>query len=118
MDDITFGSVKNNWSKGRQYKKELIRSFGGLCQRCNNEWPPYVMEFHHRNPHTKLYSLNIGDLGKRLWRDILLEAQKCLLLCSNCHKIIHGQLRQDGVLDSSYNWFDEAYLITLQKDAG
>lgn len=75
-------------------KIQYINHFGGACTRCglrleNSHYS--VFEFHHRNSLNKEYSWN----KLRLFSDrrILLELNKCDLLCANCHRITHSELR-------------------------
>lgn len=55
------------------------------CMDCGQSFPPYVMDFDHRNPATK--SFNIGRGFSRKWATIEAEIAKCDLVCSNCHRI-------------------------------
>src|SRR5688572_10202018 len=49
---------------------------------------PQQLDFHHRDPHTKI--ANISDAVNSNWGKarILEEISKCDLLCANCHRII------------------------------
>jgi hypothetical protein len=38
----------------------------------------------------KLFQLDIRSLANLQWAEILLEASKCRLLCSNCHAEHHN----------------------------
>ena len=49
-----------------------------------------ALEFHHREPHSKIFQLDTRTLANRNWRDVETEAEKCLLLCSNCHAEHHN----------------------------
>ena len=53
-----------------------------------------VLEFHHKDPGTKIGGVGnmIGKYGKI---KILEEIQKCDCLCSNCHKILHYEEKQN-----------------------
>lgn len=72
----------------RDERRVWIDSLKDLpCSRCGIKYPPYVMEFHHKDRGKKLFQIsravNISSKKK-----ILDEIAKCMLLCSNCHKII------------------------------
>ena len=57
------------------------------CVRCGTVYPPYVMEWHHRDRSAKLFKLSRGQHITNKQK-ILNEIAKCDLYCSNCHKII------------------------------
>lgn len=55
------------------------------CADCRNSYPPYVMDFDHRDPESKID--NLGTLWKRAaWDVVLAEVAKCDLVCSNCYR--------------------------------
>lgn len=57
------------------------------CTRCQEKYPPYVMEWHHIDPATKKFS--IGQASFRQSKKALEEEiKKCELYCANCHRII------------------------------
>jgi hypothetical protein len=70
-------------------KARLIALKGGCCERCNQPYPPCVFDFHHRNPAFKEVGLNQGAIGDHAWDWVLSEADKCHLLCANCHRLVH-----------------------------
>lgn len=54
------------------------------CSDCGVQYPPYVMQFDHRDPSTK--SFGIAACKSRVsLEDMMLEVQKCDLVCANCH---------------------------------
>jgi hypothetical protein len=55
---------------------------GGKCTKCGFSENPASIQFHHVDPSTKKYSLFSKNL---LRKDRYEEAQKCILLCANCH---------------------------------
>lgn len=57
------------------------------CLDCKVGYPPYVMDFDHRDPSTKYKGISeMVGTGYKLDR-ILEEIEKCDLICSNCHRI-------------------------------
>ena len=68
-------------------KIKAVEYKGGKCIECNYNKNYAALEFHHRNPLEKDYVWN--DLKLRKWASILLELDKCDLLCSNCHAEKH-----------------------------
>jgi hypothetical protein len=77
-----------------QRKARLIQLLGGKCSVCGYSRCIAALEFHHRDPSTKLFSLGKDRLLKR-WEVVLEEAQKCDLLCANCHRELEERLRAD-----------------------
>lgn len=71
----------------RNRRAKLIELFGGACSRCGYDRCRAALEFHHEGP--KAFALNTREM-RRKWDDILAEAKKCVLVCSNCHKEIHS----------------------------
>lgn len=65
------------------------------CLHCG-EKDPVCLEFHHVDPSTKDVepSNMIADKGWTLDSIIKYLETYCLLLCSNCHKKVHRELRQ------------------------
>jgi hypothetical protein len=76
--------------RGRARKLELIQLKGAKCGRCGYNHNSAALEFHHPDPHKKDFQLDIRILSNRRWDVILVEAKKCLLLCSNCHAEEHN----------------------------
>ena len=65
-------------------KETLIAEAGGACALCGYERHPAAMHFHHIDPSTKEFSLSQEGVTRSLAR-ARAEAQKCVLLCANCH---------------------------------
>lgn len=68
-------------------RRILIEMLGDRCSNCLNSFPDVVYDFHHINP--KLKSFNIGHRIMQSWKLVQEEAKKCVLLCANCHRILH-----------------------------
>ena len=79
--------VANTRRLRNEKKRKAVEYLGGKCMKCGGEFPPYVYDFHHRDPSEK--DTSIGTLCSRTWLKVLKELQKCDLLCSNCHRIEH-----------------------------
>ena len=70
----------------RNLKKECIKYLGGKCKDCGMKSDiPAIYDFHH-NVGEK--DFNIGKTSKSFDR-LKKELDKCVLLCSNCHRIRH-----------------------------
>lgn len=74
----------------RAIKLQLVKYKGGHCERCGYDKCPSILEFHHIDPATK--SFEMGDYKYftiRPMEEYYKEADKCKLLCPNCHIEIH-----------------------------
>ena len=78
--------------KKREYEHRKVRnrhfvdSLKTPCIKCG-ESRSYVIEFHHIDPLTKSFTLcQINSHGLKEFEE---EAEKCVCLCSNCHKEFH-----------------------------
>ncbi len=70
----------------RQWINDYKKS--SKCSKCGNDHPA-VLDFHHINPkHKEIDVIKASDYGWGIKR-ILKEIKKCLILCSNCHRILH-----------------------------
>jgi len=55
------------------------------CADCGKTFPPWVMDFDHRDPVHKSFSIAAGKVLLKS-RDLLLaEIAKCDIVCANCH---------------------------------
>jgi hypothetical protein len=74
-------------------KAELINGKGGKCERCEIMYDgknACIFDFHHLDPSTKDFNLSMGFLNRVSLAEVRSEAEKCILLCSNCHRIEHS----------------------------
>jgi len=74
----------------RNMKLQAIKLLGGECCKCGYNKCVDALEFHHENPNEKEFKLGSGNTMS--WRDYKAEVQKCILVCSNCHKEIHSEI--------------------------
>jgi hypothetical protein len=68
----------------RKVKRILVEEAGGRCQLCGYDKHPSALEFHHVDPSQKEFSLSHAGVTRSLEK-ARSEAQKCVLLCANCH---------------------------------
>lgn len=75
--------------QGRQLK--AIHLLGGKCSRCNEVFDPVCYDFHHIDPSHKEFTIGSSMLlGESRFFN---EVRKCILLCANCHRLVHKELR-------------------------
>lgn len=74
--------------KKRQNDRILpVKYLGGRCKRCGFNEDTDILHFHHLDPCDKRY--NISDYLYKGFEYVRPELNKCVLLCLNCHKIVH-----------------------------
>lgn len=86
--------------RGLKRKLELVKSRGGKCKLCGYDRNIAVLEFHHINPDEKEFQLDMRHLSNTSLERLKEEADKCQLLCANCHREVHNpHLGMDEVED-------------------
>jgi transposase len=68
----------------RKMKAILVQEAGGACRICGYRSNMRALHFHHVDPADKRLELNAKGISLSL-ETLRAEAQKCVLLCSNCH---------------------------------
>lgn len=98
----------------RRYRRErkdlLVRVMGGKCAICGYNKTSLAMEFHHLDKTQKEFALSNSN---RTLESQFVELKKCVLLCSNCHREVHGGLHNDVELSCSFD--DEIANDELKK---
>lgn len=67
----------------------LVAAKGGACELCGYCRHIGALEFHHKNPREKKFAISLVNTGKTM-AVLLAEADKCALLCANCHREVHA----------------------------
>lgn len=67
----------------RNVRDILIDEAGGRCAICAYDRCPAALHFHHLDPASKRFSIRGGRTPSL--QTLRAEAEKCILLCSNCH---------------------------------
>lgn len=68
----------------RRVKRILVEEAGGACRLCGYSRCVAALEFHHVAPAEKRFTLSHRGVTRSIER-ARAEAQKCVLLCANCH---------------------------------
>lgn len=77
----------------RKLKQQMVEYKGGCCQKCGYNRYIGALEFHHINPEEK--DFNPSHLKKYTMDSrVTEELDKCLLLCSNCHRETHFEINE------------------------
>jgi hypothetical protein len=74
-------------------KRECVALLGGKCVDCGLESEyPAVYDFHHPDPNQKDFNIaKILTYKRETW---MAELLKCVLICSNCHRIRHSKEKE------------------------
>ena len=75
------------------YIKELKQN--SECSKCGDKrW--YVLDFHHKDDDNKFKNVStLANQGATI--KIKEELDKCVILCSNCHRELHYLERESGL---------------------
>lgn len=84
-------------ARGRRYrtanKIKAVEMFGSACLDCKQSFHFVAYDFHHTDPKEK--DRNMGHIFARKWENCLEELNKCVMLCSNCHRIRHWNEKEE-----------------------
>jgi hypothetical protein len=89
--------------KSEAYKERIRRRFrehaelvakikvhyGCMNQECKwqGSWDAAILDLHHRDPSQK--EMRVSSMLCRSKRVIAEEINKCIVLCANCHRLVH-----------------------------
>ena len=83
-------TIKSNLQRRAERNKEYVRSKMTPCIDCGY-FHPAAMDFHHIDGSTK-FKGGVSKLARGGYKLETLqeELDKCVCLCSNCHRIRHA----------------------------
>jgi len=88
-DELKKNKVSSVMSWRKRAKIKLVEYKGGKCKKCGYNKCVDALEFHHLDPNEKDFTI----AGKSYsFERLKSEADKCIMVCSNCHKEIHYEL--------------------------
>jgi hypothetical protein len=82
-------SAPSQQARRRQWDEQsalLARLRDVPCADCGNRFPTCAMDFDHRDPAQKEYTVS-RMLLRTSTEAILAEATKCDIVCANCHRL-------------------------------
>lgn len=71
------------------YKKSMKYKENIGCANCGYSKFGGALEWHHKNSNKEF---NPSSALMRSWDKYLVEVNKCVLLCANCHREVHAGL--------------------------
>ncbi len=73
----------------RKLKTMVVEYRGGKCFLCGYNRCIGALDLHHVDESQKEFGLSARGMT-RSWEKIKEEANKCVVLCANCHREIHA----------------------------
>lgn len=84
----TRDAVIQRQRRNRSERYALIRHLKSEpCHDCGEQFPPYVMDFDHRDPSGKVSDVSQLVKSGASWERVLDEIRKCDLVCVCCHRL-------------------------------
>lgn len=78
--------------RGRhKLKKALLDHLGGKCTLCGYDKSSRALHFHHKRREDKEFEM-ARLISLRSWDRAFSEAEKCELVCANCHAELEENL--------------------------
>jgi hypothetical protein len=78
--------IKTRRNKTKRWLIDYKQTLSCAC----GETHPKCLDFHHRDPSTKIDT--VGSMVRNATIEALKEEiAKCDVLCSNCHRKLHGE---------------------------
>lgn len=74
-------------SRNKKLKKMCVEYKGNCCEYCGYKKYIGALDFHHKDPTKK--DFGIAKCSTKKFEGIKKELDKCLMLCSNCHREEH-----------------------------
>ena len=66
----------------------FLRDFRRVpCKDCGGTFPPWVMDFDHRDPTKKSFNVMSGRAMLMSRSRLIAEIEKCDIVCANCHAV-------------------------------
>jgi len=98
--------AKTNKIRNEKIKEIIIEikiNKGGVCKKCN-EGRLHILDFHHIDGSMKdgLVSKFLYYYGPKKLEIAIKEADKCELLCANCHRDFHYLEREKNINIKEY----------------
>ncbi len=83
--------VCENMEKRARHNGWISNYFGGIvCKDCGFEGHPVQYDCHHVKPENKSFNISEAMSSNCSKEKLVTELEKCVLLCSNCHRLRHA----------------------------
>lgn len=91
-------SQSRDWKKAQRQRINEYKD-SQCCVKCG-ESRNWLLDFHHPDPKEKEFQISQGERYK--WEKVKKEIDKCIVLCSNCHRDFHYQEKETGISIKEY----------------
>lgn len=93
------------WPKNKERRLELNNAYKEANKQKYQDWKAQqkcavcsesetvCLDLHHKDPTQKDFSIS-AKAKSTSWKKLQLEIDKCVVLCSNCHRKVHAGLIQ------------------------
>ncbi len=85
--NLNHQNYKSQKDKGLKNKLKLLDLKGKYCQKCGYNKNISALCFHHLRD--KNFGIDIRKCSNTSWVKLVEEANKCIVLCHNCHMEEH-----------------------------
>jgi predicted HNH restriction endonuclease len=104
-DQVKWDAKMSAATKRRALREQAVAYKGGKCNICGYDRCLNAFDFHHLDPLEKDFTISNHMTS---WDRIKKEIDKCVLVCSNCHREIHdgmhpGYLALEGADRGQYD---------------
>lgn len=75
-----------------RYRDILLKRRGSQCVHCGIKYDgknSAMFDFHHVDSSNKLFEVSSNASQNHSIEEVLLESDKCVILCANCHRLHH-----------------------------
>ena len=78
-------------ARRKKVRRMAVEYKGGKCEICGYNRCVEALDFHHRNPIEKDFSISSKGYT-RSWKRVMEELDKCMIVCANCHRELHAHV--------------------------
>ena len=82
-------NYKAQQERGLKNRLHLIKLKGNKCSKCGYNNNVAALCFHHIDESTKSFKIDLRKCSNTKFETLLIEVEKCDLLCHNCHMELH-----------------------------
>jgi len=86
------GKYAKSQRQSRMRTKAILNELkAGGCTKCGFNEHPNCLDFHHLDPNEKEVNVATTAMKNKWGRErIMKEVDKCIVVCANCHRLIHA----------------------------